>query len=77
MLDLKVGIMPLSKARDKERARERRKLAKRASNLTRQGVQPKTDAPQSKSSGLKEEPRHIGPSHSNLIFTQDMVSFLI
>ena len=45
--------MPLSKARDKERARERRKLAKRASNLTRQGVQPKTDALQSKSKPLK------------------------
>ena len=45
--------MPLSKARDRERARERRKVAKLASNLMSDAVQPKIDALQSKSSPIK------------------------
>ena len=46
--------MPLSKERDRERARERRRLAKLPSNLMPNAVQPKTDALQSKSSPIKE-----------------------
>ena len=52
--------MPLSKARD----RERKRLAK---------IRLENDALQSKSRGLKEEPRHILPSNSNLIQSASVI----
>lgn len=64
--------MPLSKKRDRERARERRRLAKQASNLAFSAVQPKVDAPQSKSSGIKSSLNTTAPLSVQPIYDPDI-----